>query len=563
MNPTLSNASTTLKNEAAPAAPGTVVPDAARLIAMLLTGLLAASIGMGLSSFIGLVPATVAGLVLGWAFSRFTHRALGHDGPLPWHARIGFGVVALMLGLISIGLNASALYARLAAESSVVEDFALRRQAAQQRVENVLGNAKSASMALNSWSAHSTRMASQETDSGGSCPLVASNRTFGDIARFRQNEGLMARDLALRMDAMVQAASAAYAKAHDMSTARFDDISAYTQTMNASVEGVNSLRSGAGVEGVLQSLRNQLGRQIQRPNGDVAACGDAHRDESIRQAISALERLTKAEAISTLTPSLNIRDREAVTLLALQRSPHIMACFLSGSLYCRFGDDPMLERAFAAHGVYNNESLPTFLAALLEMLLVVTTAIRRPGAAPFEMDPSKAIERAEAKAVNPADKSWKLALRAPMLAAAKLATNLGWVRTPPQAAAAPGRRFTRTPAEPGTGITELHLRLAEQLQPFLTQVAGVDYALVPDDHASALKGVVAGHALAYEGCADIVSDIAGWQDVARHPALARHAVQIARAPREARYSVFELDPGLAYALRLRSLALHGAAAPAT
>ena len=69
----------------------------------------------------------------------------------------------------------------------------------------------------------------------------------------------------------------------------------------------------------------------------------------------------------------------------------------------------------------------------------------------------------------------------------------------------------------------------------------------------AMRAVMAGHALVFEGGAELLSDIASWRDVTRYPTLARVVGQLSPNARDARYTVFLLEPALAQAMRMGNL----------
>jgi len=540
-------------NSALPAAPAST-PDLARLMTLLLTGLLTLSIGWGLAPFFGWLVAGVAGFVLGWAFSRQVHRALGHETGVSKTGRVAAGLLALAIGAVSVGLNSAALYVTVAAESSALDNFARMREETQQQLDLVVEGSAAAAQALSSWAVHSRTMATQETDRGSTCPALRSNNTYGDIARFRDNEAAMAADLAKRMKERSEAVASAYRAAMTETPASFDNMQTMMTRINGSVAAANALRAGAELKAIRDAVQNKKGAQIQRGHGAVEACGDSQRDSLLQQAEAALNGLMNRTNIAPLKVHANIHNRQDMVLLALTRAPRVMGCLLSAGHLCNFAGDPLMQAAFARDAsIINRETLPTLLAMLLELLLVIASASRTRGRVPFAIDPAHWLRlQSERHAVDTAASASRRAWRGFALAAAKVMTNASWVlaETPaPRWVPAFGGGRALAPA----AVSAEHLRIARLLAGFVGKVGDADVVIVPSDHADAMRAVMAGHALVFEGAAELISDIASWRDVTRYATLARLVGQLSPNAQDARYTVFLLEPALAQAMRVGSL----------
>jgi hypothetical protein len=294
----------------------------------------------------------------------------------PWYFRLTFGVFSWGLASLTIGLSSSTIYSHLTARSSAIAYAQAQIVPMERTLNTVLASAKSAQSALKGWEKHSLAMADREASKGGSCPSkLDSGMTAGPISSWRAGEATISSGIAGDIAREVTRLENETSASSGMRLVTFADVKDATAKVNLAIESATTLSHGAAVKGALDSLGRAAESTIMLKNGVRIACDDQARTEAILRSTSALKVLSQTAPMTPVSIAVDLDDHAALQTFALRRSMNVAWKFATLGWGGSFEDDALWKAAYKRAGAINGESISILLGSLLEICVLVSSAL--------------------------------------------------------------------------------------------------------------------------------------------------------------------------------------------
>ena len=516
------------------------------------TALMAAAVAFSVSHYFGWVVAVPMALALTYTFSRLIKIVVAPKGASSRVWQLACAAAALVVFGTTMGLSYATLYARLFAETSALDSFQKLRAPVQRQLEGLVGHARTTAKAMETWKAHSTAKAAIESSGGGTCPAkAASLGKRGPIAMFREGEASIATDLNLTIQATVESLASKLDAVKSQKPADYKAMMRFTGELNAAIEEGETLAHGSLVKTTKATLTRQAEMQITWPNGEVFSCGDIARDELLKKAQTSLDELAKAPSLAPLMPAIDLANPQAVTNRGLLRSYNSLAALVSNGMIGQFSDDPLMVEALKK-GVINQETLGMFIAALFELMVLLSSAlVAQRGSSPFPLDPEALVEGYETRAAT-ASSGYVRAINAVALNVAKLFFNLFWANAPQPSPthAGAGHIAPVTYADPAYPEREINWAI-ERLAPYMVSLHDEDYVCIPAGGNS--RATMAARALAFNGAIGLMNTQVPWSKIATNRIAATHLQKLVPGAYGMSWEVYKLLPNFAQAMRINLL----------
>lgn len=487
-------------------APSAAHFNPARFVQLLASLVLFAAVAHALSSYVNLLVAAALALVLTQLLKQAVMLALQSLRQRRRLAVAGWCLASGLLGSTTVALTAASVYERLFAGNSAIQDFMVRREPAERQLQAQLSRGQQALRAAEAWAADAAEKQQLEATRGGTCANRLDTRGIpGEIARWRDDDMRIARDLAASLQGTLQGAQQALQATIAIPRPRSaQEVQAAFGTLNTAVDAAAPLAGDAGIaSGALQTLRARRLIQVEPRSGLKFACSDAARDQLLDSLDRNLDGVMKTIALPRMSPGVDLSSREDITTRAWLRSYNGVLKLISLNHAGSFADDPLMSKALADHGIINRETLMFILASIAELGLVVSTiAASGQGQTPFRsqwLDRLAARPEAEAEDASAPANGWQGALRqlrSPGRWAARAVANLLYAHPleAEQAAMATASSASDWSAEPEPDLSAGQRAWIQELAPYaVLQPGGVVELVIPQ-----LPGTRRARGLAHE-----------------------------------------------------------------
>ena len=461
--------------------------------------------------------------------------------------RLVAAIAVPLIFSITLALSYGTLYQKLFAEASSVRAYTKNSIGVIDGLSVLNANAQSAKQALTSLKdlaqtkrdAESGALANARVDT---CPARPGSRGMpGPISMFWDAELNTATALSNQITLLVDALNAAMTNVSTKRIRTHAEVLQAADVLNAAVARARNLTEGEAVRQAIESLQARQRARVQGLSGPFD-CGAADRDDNLRKAIAALQALRLPNTVKPMKPSMDISNKEEVTMTALVRIPNLALYMLSSGRLGSFEDDSLMVDALTGSPL-NRETTPMWLAGMGELLLVLNAvglARRQSPLIPF--DPLDIHRNAKTTRDN---------ARGPLrLLLSCWVLLLGWlinsVMTKPTPQ--PGWR----PLLPNAHLSPREVDLLLRLQDRMFALDGVEHVVVPVDQEPAAAN--AARMLERMSALRRIGTDVPWGAVSLHAQARRRLEHQVPNAAEQTYDMYELDTEVAQAWRLAMLA---------
>lgn len=351
------------------------------------------SISLALLPYISPFGALPVAIAVGFVFSKLADIVTSPYKSISIKKRISVTILLLFIFSLSGSLSYATIYSLLFAKQNGLRYLELQISKSRYDIQSAKTAISNFGHNLVAIEQHSKSMATKEETSGGSCPnFIASGKRQGRIYKFRYDDEIATALLNNTFQKTTQSFSDSYASVIEKLTKPESYEKAVDQIilLNALIREFNAVRGSTEITALLDQLRSLKDAPI--PGSTNERCGDNIRDGVLNTAISSLKSLTQLVQLPEIRPAIDLNSPHEITNRSLLRGMTLVSkippiSFLSSftGINTTFPDDPLMKAELDSKGSLNFETLPLFISALLELMIIITARLAyKNKTAPFD-----------------------------------------------------------------------------------------------------------------------------------------------------------------------------------